>query len=285
MDGKVLLTLGHGYAASAFAASLTGGWSVLATTRSVEKADMLRTTGITPVDAGDRRAMQAAMDRATHILMSMPPGEAGDPVLAHYGAELDGRWLGYLSTTGVYGDHEGGWVDETSPLAPVNARSRWRVLAEEGWRARGAEIFRLAGIYGLGRSAFDRLRAGRARRVIKPGQVFSRIHVEDIAMAIGAAIADPDPGQIVNLADDLPAPPQDVIVFAARLLGMQPPPEVAFEAANLSPMARSFYAESKRVSNRKLRERLGVKLAYPDFRAGLRAIMAQENARRSATLG
>jgi nucleoside-diphosphate-sugar epimerase len=186
------------------------------------------------------------------------------------------EWIGYLSTTGVYGDRAGGWVDETAELRPVNARSRWRVEAEAAWAASGlpVEIFRLAGIYGPGRSAFDRLREGRAQRIVKQGQIFSRIHVDDIAAALAASIAAPRPAVVWNLADDEPAPPEDVIAYAAELLGLPVPPAIPFEEAELSPMARSFYAESKRVSNRRLRETLGVALAHPTYREGLRAILA-----------
>jgi nucleoside-diphosphate-sugar epimerase len=199
--------------------------------------------------------------------------------MPRFGQALAARapgWVGYLSTTGVYGDRQGGWVDEASPLSPVNDRGRARVAAERAWRDGGlpVEVFHLAGIYGPGRSALDRLRAGRAQRVVKPGQVFSRIPVEDVAGALAASIAAPRPGAIWNVADDEPAPPQDVIAFAAELLGLPAPPEVAFDAAELTPMARSFYAESKRVSNRRLRQELGLALRHPDYRAGLRAILA-----------
>jgi nucleoside-diphosphate-sugar epimerase len=200
-------------------------------------------------------------------------------VLAALGGALRARgpdWVGYLSTTGVYGDRAGGWVDEDSELRPVNARSRWRVEAERAWAESGlpVEIFRLAGIYGPGRSAFDRLREGRAQRIVKEGQLFSRIHVDDIAAALAASIATPRPGAVWNLADDEPAPPEDVIEHAARLLGLPVPPAIPFETAELTPMARSFYAESKRVSNRRLRETLGVALAHPTYREGLAAILA-----------
>lgn len=278
MTGPVMLTLGHGYAAAALAASLGRAWTLIGTTRSAEKAAAMRAAGVEAVDWADAGAVDAVIGRASHVLVSLPPTVEGCPVLMRHRAALGagGRWLGYLSTTGVYGDRQGGWVDETSALAPVNNRSRWRVAAEGAWRERGAEVFRLAAIYGPGRSAFDRLREGRAQRVVKPGQVFSRIHVDDIAQGLRAAMARPEPGRIVNLADDEPAPPQAVIAYAAALLGVPAPPEVAYEDAALSPMARSFYAESKRVSNRRLREGLGVRLMHPDYRVGLRAILARE---------
>jgi nucleoside-diphosphate-sugar epimerase len=184
--------------------------------------------------------------------------------------------VGYLSTTGVYGDRGGDWVDEESALDPVNERSRLRVEAEAAWLQRDlpVHVFRLAGIYGPGRSAFDRLRAGRAQRIVKPGQVFSRIHVADIARVLAASMAAPEPGRVYNVADDEPAPPQDVIEHAAQLLGVEVPPAVPFESADLSPMARSFYRESKRVANDRIKRELGVKLLYPDYRAGLAAVLA-----------
>jgi nucleoside-diphosphate-sugar epimerase len=187
-------------------------------------------------------------------------------------------WIGYLSTVGVYGDRQGGWVDETSETQPISPRSRRRLAAEEAWCAFGAhtnrrvQIFRLAGIYGPGRSAIDRLQEGTARRIVKAGQVFNRIHVDDIAAVLRAAIAGNGTQQVYNVTDDEPAPPQDVIAFAADLMRLPPPPEIAFQEADLSPMAASFYADNKRVSNARLREDLGVQLKFPSYREGLRAI-------------
>ena len=278
-DGPVLLLLGYGYSAAAFAASLPGGWRRIGTTRSGEKARAMAEAGVEPVDPADSGAMARAIAAASHVVVSVPPEAEGDPMLKAWRPALrEARpdWVAYLSTTGVYGDRAGGWVDEESPPAPVNARSAWRAAAEEAWRGTGlpVEVFRLAGIYGPGRSVFDRLREGRAQRIVKPGQVFCRIHVEDIAGALGRALTRPEPGRVLNLADDEPAAPSEVTAFAARLLGMEPPPEIPFEAAELSPMARSFYNETKRVSNRRMREKLGYALRYPDYRAGLRAILA-----------
>jgi nucleoside-diphosphate-sugar epimerase len=226
------------------------------------------------------------LDRITHLLVSVPPDAAGDPVLAVHGediARIKGlRWLGYLSTTSVYGDHGGGWVDETAELAPSGDRGRRRVAAEAGWlelwhrRGVPVHIFRLAGIYGPGRSPFDALRAGTAKRIDKPGQVFSRIRVEDLAHVLAASISRPRPGAIYNVCDDDPAAPEAVVAHAAALLGMPAPPLVPFEAAELSPMARSFYDDNKRVSNRLIKSELGVTLRYPDYRAGLAAILADE---------
>lgn len=279
MSRPALLTLGHGYSAAALAASLGPGWRVSGTTRSPERAAVMRRAGIEPLAWADVAAVDAAIATASHVLVSLPPDAEGDPALMRHGPALAARgpeWVGYLSTTGVYGDRHGGWVDEDSALRPASERSRRRVDAEAAWRASGlpVEIFRLAGIYGPGRSAFDRLREGRAHRIVKAGQVFCRIHVEDIAGALAASIAVPHSGAIWNLADDEPAPPEEVIAFAASLLGLPPPPEVPFAQAELSPMARSFYAESKRVSNARLRARPGFSLRHPDYRAGLRAILA-----------
>lgn len=277
---NTLLSLGHGYSAQALARILIarGGWRVIGTTRRADKARALAETGIEAVqwpgaDLGDLIA------QATHLLTSVAPGPDGDPVIAAAGAALRGarhlQWVGYLSTTGVYGDTGGGWVDEETPPAPLTARGRARLAAERAWADLGlpVHIFRLAGIYGPGRGPFEKLRQGTARRIIKPGQVFSRIHVEDIAQVLAASIDQPDPGRVYNVCDDDPAPPQDVLAHAATLLGLPPPPEVDFETADLSPMARSFYAESKRVRNERIRQELGVRLRYPDYRAGLAALL------------
>jgi nucleoside-diphosphate-sugar epimerase len=278
MDGPVLLSLGHGYAAAALAASLPEGWRVVGTTRSAERAEALRRTGVEAVLWDDAVEVERAINAADAVLASQPPGPDGDPALTRYRGALgsaSAEWVGYLSTTGVYGDHEGGWVDEDTELDPVSARGAARVAAEEAWRATGLplHVFRLPGIYGPGRSALDRLREGTARRIVKAGQVFSRIHVDDIGRALAASIAKPAPGRAWNLADDEPAPPQDVIAFGAELLGMPVPPDEPFETADLSPMARSFYGESKRVSNRRMRMELIAPL-HDDYRAGLRAILA-----------
>jgi nucleoside-diphosphate-sugar epimerase len=202
--------------------------------------------------------------------------------LRHYRDEIARlstlAWIGYLSTVGVYGNAAGAIVDETAELHPNNERTRARVVAESGWLALGettgrpVQVFRLAGIYGPGRSALDKLRAGTARRIVKPGQVFNRIHVEDIASVLEASIARPRAGAIYNVADDEPAPPEDVIAYGAELLGIEPPPEIPFEDADLTPMARSFYGDSRRISNARIKSELGVTLAYPNYREGLRAL-------------
>lgn len=279
---KTLLSFGHGYSAQALARRLLPlGWTIYGTTRSPDKADALRATGITPLlfPGAD---VEQALAQASHILISAGPTEEGDPVLRHLRDQIATRaaqfaWVGYLSTTGVYGDHQGGWVDEGAPLTPSTRRGQWRKDAEEAWQAIDElplHIFRLAGIYGPGRGPFSKVRNGTARRIIKDGQVFSRIHVDDIAQTLHASIDRPNPGAAYNLCDDDPAPPQDVIAHAAELLGLPIPPAVPFDQAELTPMARSFYAESKRVRNDRIKDELGVQLIYPDYRAGLQALLA-----------
>ena len=280
-----LLSLGHGYSAAALARRLGAGWRIIGTTRSPEKAARLRREGIEAL-VWPGTDLGPAIAEATHVLVSIAPGAAGDAVLAEYADAIGAAaahlaWVGYLSTTGVYGDHRGGWVDETTPPAPTTVRGRQRLLAEEQWQALAARaglplhIFRLAGIYGPGRGPFEKVRNGTARLVLRENQYFSRIHVDDIAAVLAASIARPDPGAIYNVADDDPSPPEDVLAEAARLLGLPLPPEVPFEEADMTPLARSFYAESKRVRNDRIKRELGVRLAYPDYRAGLRRLLAE----------
>lgn len=280
---QTLLSFGHGYSARALSALLhdDGGWRVIGTTRSADKAQALKGEGAEPL-IWPGADMRPALEAATHILISAGPGEGGDPVLNALGDDVARiaprlKWVGYLSTTGVYGDHQGGWVDEATPLTPSTSRGRLRKQAEAAWQAipdLPLHIFRLAGIYGPGRGPFAKVRAGTARRIIKPDQVFSRTHVEDIAQVLAASIRQPDPGAIYNVCDNDPAPPQDVIGFAAELLGLPLPEAVAIDDADMSPMARSFYAESKRVSNDRIKRDLGVTLRYPGYRDGLRAMVA-----------
>ena len=278
---KTLLSFGHGFSARALARRLIPqGWTIYGTTRKPDKADVLRAEGVTPVlwPDGD---LSAAFDAATHLLISAGPDAEGDPVLNRYRdqiAELAPRldWAGYLSTTGVYGDHQGDWVTEDTALTPSTRRGRMRVEAEADWQSIPGlplHIFRLAGIYGPGRGPFEKVRQGTARRIVKPGQVFSRIHVDDIAQVLEASINGPNPGSAYNVCDNDPAPPQDVIGYAAELLGLPIPPEVSFDEADMSPMARSFYAESKRVDNTRIKQELGVRLTYPDYRSGLAALL------------
>ncbi len=257
------------------------GWRVIGTTRDGGAADEIRNTGAEPLvwPPGD---CAQALDEATHLLISVGPTAAGDPVLDRLGDQIARiaprlKWVGYLSTTAVYGDHGGDWVDETTPPNPASKRGQWRMDAEAAWGAipdLALHIFRLAGIYGPGRGPFAKVRSGTARRIIKPGQVFSRIHVADIAQVLAASIARPDPGAIYNLCDDDPAPPQDVIAHAAELLGMPIPPAIPFDTADLTPMARSFYGENKRVRNDRIKDALGVELIYPGYREGLAALVA-----------
>ena len=275
-----LLSLGHGYSASALARRLLPqGWRIIGTTRSADKAAHLRADGVEPLLwPGD---MTWALAEATHLLSSIAPDETGDPALAAHGAEIAAaplRWVGYLSTTGVYGDHQGGWVDESTPLTPSTQRGIQRVRAEADWQALGLplHIFRIAGIYGPGRGPFEKVRDGTARRIVKPGQVFSRIHVDDIAQVLEASMTRPRPGAIYNLCDDDPAPPEDVIAHAATLLGLPLPPAIAYDKAEMTPMARSFYAESKRVRNDRIKTELRVRLIHPDYRAGLAALLRSE---------
>ncbi len=275
-----LLSFGHGYSAQALTRLLGDDWRVIGTTRSPDKAAALMDSGVEP-RVWPGADMIPALDAATHVLISAAPDADGDPVLRELRAGIAARaarfdWVGYLSTTGVYGDHDGGWVTEDSPLAPATDRGRARVVAEAAWASLGLplHIFRLAGIYGPGRGPFAKVRAGTARRIVKPGQVFSRTHVEDIARVLMASIDAPAPGTVYNVCDDDPAPPQDVIAEAARLLGLPVPAAVDFADAEMSPMARSFYAESKKVSNARIRDDLGVVLKYPDYRSGLRALLA-----------
>ena len=280
-----LFIFGTGFSSKAFVEEVRDQFDWIGgTTRSSDKMEALRTLGVEPFlfdgnSQGDN--ISEALKQATHILVSIAPNEAGDPVLNQYANEIAGakpRWIGYLSTVGVYGNHDGAWVDEETPLNPVSKRSVQRVAAEEAWLAFAAQndlpvqIFRLSGIYGPGRNAFENFRKGTARRLVKPGQVFNRIHVADIAGALKAAMAKPST-RVFNVTDDEPAPPQDVVAFAAELLGVEAPPEIPFETADLTPMARSFYGENKRVSNQRLKDELGFTFRYPDYRVALKALL------------
>lgn len=288
---KHLVCLGMGFLAKALASrAVRQGWKVSGTVRSAEGVADIRARGwrVEIFDgAHPSEALRAgapeSFDDATHLVISIPPGEAGDPVLMLHAEDIANfkslEWIGYLSTVGVYGDHDGQWVDETTRPAPVSKRSKLRLEAEHSWQEFAAgknfrlQIFRLAGIYGPGRSAIDQLKAGKARRIIKKDQVFNRIHVEDIARVLEAGMNGAGTHTLYNVADDHPGPPQDVVVYAAKLLGVAPPPEISFEEADLSEMARSFYAERKRVRNDRIKTDLGVRLLYPSYREGLKAII------------
>lgn len=283
MSGGFLF-LGYGYTAAALAPLLRGaGWRLAATARTPEKATALESAAVAPALWNENGLAREIFKDVEGILVSTPPHGRACPALAAAADAIAERasafkWIGYLSTNGVYGDHGGAWVDEDSALRPTTERARERIAAEAEWAGFGAEwaapvkIFRLPGIYGPDRSAIDTILSGRARRIVKPGQVFNRMHVEDIAAALFASIENPDAAELFNLADDEPAPPQDVIEFAAKLLGVEPPPLVALKDAALSEMARSFYADNKRVSNRRMKEALGVRLAFPTYREGLAVI-------------
>ena len=285
-----LFVLGLGYSAAYFARTRGAQFAHIAgSVRSAEKRDELTSSGIEGFifspQVKDGRLTEA-IQKADRLLVSIPPGAQGDPALTQFARVIEDapqlRSIVYLSTIGVYGDHGGAWIDESTPPLPANERSLWRLAAEAGWRdlARrkgvAAHVLRLAGIYGPGQNALVNLRAGKAKRVIKKGQVFNRIHVEDIARAIEAAFAfvDPRANRVWNVCDNEPAPPQDVVTYAASLLGVAPPPEINFETADVSPMARSFYSECKRCSNRAMREELGVALACPTYREGMEQLLA-----------
>jgi len=276
-----LFCFGLGYSAGFLARALAGqGWRIAGTARD-ELAH--RDFALRRFDRAHPLAdLDAALAGMTHLLLSIPPDQAGDPVLDCHGTALaarkDLRWVGYLSSTAVYGDRGGAWVDEEAALAPAGERGRRRAAAEAGWLALQREhglpvqIFRLAGIYGPERSALDALRQGRAQRIEKPGTVFSRIHIEDLVQVLAASMLQPRPGRIYNVCDDEPAPPGEVVEFAAALIGRPPPPKLSFADATLSPMARSFYDDNKRVANRRIKDELGVKLLYPSYRQGLAAL-------------
>jgi nucleoside-diphosphate-sugar epimerase len=288
MSARRLFCFGLGYSARVLAMRLqAASWQVAGTARSAEKAAMLADQGIAAFVFDRDRPLadpRQALAGTTHILSSVPPDDRGDPVVDHHESDLRTcaglQWAGYLSTTGVYGDRDGGWVDEDSALEPTGERGRRRVAAEQAWlrlyedAGLPVHLFRLAGIYGPGRNALESMRAGKAQRIDKPGQVFSRIHVADIARVLEASITRPNPGRAYNLCDDNPAPPQEVIAFACTLLGVEAPPLVPFAQAELSPMGRSFYRDNKRVANRRIKEELGVALEFPDYKAGLRALLA-----------
>lgn len=278
-----LVIIGYGYSSKAIHKALAGQLeSLTVTTTKTDKADRLKAQGLDAV-VFDGFTVPATLDEAlreaTHLIVSAAPTDGGDPLLTRF--EIANArtltWVGYLSTVGVYGDHGGAWIDETTPAIPRSARSKARRAVETAWEeqasALGIELglLRLAGIYGPGRSALDKVRAGTARRIVKPGQVFNRIHVEDIGRVVASA-AIGTVGGIFNVCDDEPGPPQDVITHAADLLGVEPPPEVAFEDADLSPMGRSFYGENKRVSNARLKEAFGPML-YPTYREGLAGLL------------
>jgi nucleoside-diphosphate-sugar epimerase len=283
-----LFVFGLGYTAHQFIKTYRSQFTrVCGTFRSPERAEALQASSIVPYFFDGESYDAGILDelaRADAVIVSIPPASESDPVLRHFSeaiaSALHLRWVGYLSTVGVYGNTNGRWVDENTPPSPVNERSRHRIVAEQQWLELGSkvafavQIFRLAGIYGPGRNALLKVAEGTARRIIKPGQVFNRIHTSDIAQVLMASIERPSRNIIYNVADDEPGPPQDVITYAAELLRVKPPPEVPFDKADMTSMARTFYQDNKRVSNKRIRDDLGVTLLYPTYRQGLRSLHA-----------
>jgi NAD dependent epimerase/dehydratase family enzyme len=277
-----ILFFGFGFSAEALSRILPKSeWTITGTSRTPRGAEAIQKLGFNGVVFDELKSIPADV---THIVTSVPPDADGDPVLRKFGQELQTRathfqWLAYLSTTGVYGDHEGAWVNEDTPLTPNTERGHRRLSAEKAWmrlhyyNALPVHIFRLAGIYGPGRNALESLKDGSAKRVIRQGQIFSRIHVDDIAGILAASMSKPNHGRAYNVADNEPCPPQDVISYGAELLEITPPPEIPFEQAELSPMARSFYMDSKRVSNDRVKEELGYQFLYPDYKTGLKSLL------------
>ncbi|CAH2398857.1 SDR family oxidoreductase [Mesorhizobium ventifaucium] len=287
MSEKQILIFGAGYSGKAFARASTDASTILGTTRAAEKFEALRQAGIQPLlfDGALTLEISDVLEKTTHLVVSVAPDEAGDPVLnaaRETIAEMPAlEWIAYLSTVGVYGDHGGDWVDETAECRPASKRSMMRVAAEQDWLKLGRDIgrpvaiLRLSGIYGPGRNALVNLENGTARRLIKPGQVFNRIHCDDIAGALWHLLKNIS-GGIFNVTDDLPAPPQDVVTYAAGLMGVTPPPEIPFETAQLSPMARSFYRENKRVANMAIKA-AGYRFRFPDYRSAFDHMWAEGN--------
>ena len=267
-----LFCLGYGYVAQRLSPILLAeGWQLGGTTRDEAKASAMQAAGI------EVAVLSAIPADTTHLLISIPASEG---IISALPDLPNLQWVGYLSATSTYGDHGGDWVDESTPSAPVDARGEARVQAEQDWLAYhpSTEIFRLSGIYGPGRSALDQLYRGTARRIDKPGQYFSRVHVADIVLMLQAALKAPEPQSITNVADNLPAPSHEVVAYAAKLLGIEPPALIPFEQAELSDMARSFYAANKRIRNERMKQRIQAALAsdlhYPDYKQGLQAILA-----------
>lgn len=280
-----LFCFGLGYCAQGLAQGLLNqGWQVTGTSRDPNKAPALQAQGLRVLPFDGQRPLEAGwLEGVTHLLISIPPGENDDGALALHRSHLTQnnalRWIGYLSTTGVYGDSEGAWVDETSPLNPSHPRGARRVKAEAAWLKLGrdagipTQVFRLGGIYGPGRSPLDRIKGGRGQRISKPGQVFNRSHRDDIVQALKASIERPTPGLAFNIVDDEPAPNDEVLALAYELLDLPVPPAVPFEKAQLSPMGRSFYEDNRRVSNQRMKDVLAITLKYPTYREGLKGLI------------
>ncbi|MAI49461.1 MAG: NAD(P)-dependent oxidoreductase [Rhodospirillaceae bacterium] len=281
-----LFCFGLGYSAMALSRRLdAAGWTISGTCRKPSRKAALGVLGISTAIFDGESPMQPAglLQDITHVLLSIPPSDDGDPAFKQHANDIAAtgtvEWLGYFSTTGVYGDRGGDWVDETSELRPNSARSQRRADAERSWIDWGdrhgisVQIFRLPGIYGPGRSAIDQVKAGTARRISKPGHVFSRIHVEDIATTVIASITRPNAGAIYNVCDNEPAAPGDVVSYVCELLGCEPPPEIPYDKADLSIVAKSFWADNRRVRNERIKDELGVRLDFPEYRIGIRGIL------------
>lgn len=287
---KSIFCFGFGYTANFLSVRLSSaGWKIAGTTTNPDKKKYLKENGIKAWLFDDSHTIPDPFDTfssVTHVLLSVPPDGDGDPVFAAHAEDLAAmknlEWVGYLSTTAVYGNQDGNWVDETTPTTPSSRRGSLRLKAEQQWQSLHLNeglplhIFRLSGIYGPGRSAIDSVRSGTARRIEKPGQAFNRIHVEDIAQTLIASMNKPNPGSIYNLADDLPSPSHEVIQFACNLIGIDPPPLIPFDQAELAPIVRSFYKDNKRIRNDKIKKELGVSLIHPDYRSGLQSCLEVE---------
>lgn len=288
---KKLFCFGYGYVSHRLTQRLKPfGWSICGTTTDPDKRERMAESGVDAyLFSPDRPLIDpaAALSGVTHLLLSTPPGNNGDVAFDLHGADLaalkDLEWAGYLSTTGVYGNRDGKWVDESSPPAPTSKRGSLRLKAEEQWQslfslhAFPVHLFRLAGIYGPGRSALDAVRAGTSRRIDKPGQAFNRVHVDDIVETLIASINAPSPGSIYNVADDNPVPSHEVIELACRMLGIDVPPLIPFDQAVMAPIVRSFYTDNKRIKNQKIKDELDVRLIHPDYKSGLVACLAEED--------
>ena len=293
---KRLFIFGHGYVGEGVARYLQeNGWQIGTTSRDIKRCEILRAKGLDAYHFDTQTGMEnleTALASYPFILSTIAPSQGDDPVLKTFRRAIINasekqqgfRWIGYLSTTGVYGDRQGGWVDETSPEIKAGPKGEARKLAESAWMSLAdatkvpmrVHCFRLAGIYGPGQSALNRVQQGRAHRVVKKGQVFNRIHLDDIIQILLASMAKPNAGGIYNCADDLPCPPQDVITYACHLLAVTPPPLIDFETANLSPSARSYYSENKRIDNARIKTELGVRLIWSDYRDALDALFAAQ---------
>tara|TARA_B100000989_G_scaffold297702_1_gene284376 strand:- start:1136 stop:1993 length:858 start_codon:yes stop_codon:yes gene_type:complete len=281
MNRPCLLIFGHGYTANAFVDYIKSiDWEIFGTTRNAQTADLIIKKGVKPLMWSDGSKIKSVINRSDYILHSIPPTEFGDPVYQRFSKAIISRsinlsWFGYLSTTSVYGNHDGKWVDENIPVNPSSNRGLLRVKAENNWsgiKDLPLHIFRLAGIYGPNRSPLDKIKSGKAQLISKPGQFFSRIHVEDIARVLKASIEMPNHGSVYNVCDDMPAAPDQVLDYAAKLINHPDLPKVAFEEAELSPMAKSFYSENKRVKNERIKSELKITLKYPNFETGLNAL-------------